>query len=58
MVSSSWRSVAFTPCERQALEQYLTASQLLAHFARHSMRRPHEAQVFSARVGSESGVSR
>lgn len=48
MVSSSLRSVASTPCRRQASEQYLTDSQSRAHFARHSMRRPQEAHDLSA----------
>ena len=39
-----------------AAEQSFAESQLSAHFARHSMRRPHEAQVLSAlsRAGSDS----
>jgi hypothetical protein len=49
MVSSSFWSVAVTPCARHPAEQYFTESQSSAHFARHWMRRPHEAQVLSAR---------
>ncbi len=54
MVASSCKSVALTPCDRHAAEQYFTKSQFLAHFARHSMRRPQEAHVLSARTAAAS----
>ena len=48
MLSSSARSVSLIPRERQASEQYFTASQLAAHFFRHVICRPHETHVFDS----------
>jgi hypothetical protein len=47
MSRSRARSVAEIPDRRQASLQQRTASQSSAHFARHSIRRPHTAHVFS-----------
>ena len=55
---SSAVSLAVSRAVRQLSEQYLTVSQLRAHFARHCIARPHRTQIFSARSTTSNSALR